>query len=128
MAPRRPLPMGSASTHCAAGLSYQSARSLDGSVAGVFENPKRFVRASVPRVVDDVLRNLRRVYLPMKPTFPAELTELMKLAQSLDCGGAGFYVDDPASRLLQRRCRKVGRHVASELPSLRHRKTESHRK
>jgi hypothetical protein len=31
----------------------------------------------------------------MKPTFPVELTELLKRAQSLDCGGAGFYVDDP---------------------------------
>jgi hypothetical protein len=82
--------MGSASTHWPAVLSYQSVSSLDCSV-GVFENPKRFVRASVPRVVDDVLRNLRRVYLPIKPTFPVELNELLKRAQSLDCGGAGFY-------------------------------------
>ncbi len=37
--------------------------------------PKRFVRASVPRVVDDLLINPRRVYLPMKSTFPGELTE-----------------------------------------------------
>jgi hypothetical protein len=80
--------MGRASTHRAAGLSYQSVRLLDGSVAEVFENPKRFVRASALRVADDVLRNLRRVCLPMKPTSPDELTELLKMAQSLNCGSA----------------------------------------
>jgi hypothetical protein len=62
------------------------------------------------------------VYLPIKPTFPVKLNELLKRAQSLDCGGAGFYIDDPSLSAPAAVMTEIG-HGASELPSLHHRKT-----
>src|ERR1700733_7336718 len=73
MAPKRPLPMGRASTHCPAGLSYQRTRSLGGLVfsPSLPANAKCFARETVPSVADAVERKRRRGYLPIETDGPS---------------------------------------------------------
>jgi hypothetical protein len=69
IAPRRPLPMGRASTHWDAGLVYHSFRS-PASFAGAWANPKRLASDRVAATVEAVTRKRRRVNLPMRYVLP----------------------------------------------------------
>src|SRR5579863_893353 len=73
IAPSRPLPMGSASTHSLAGLLYRSFRLSGFAVAGL-AHPSRFPRERYPATVEAVARKRRRVNL------------LIKLSSQFGCG------------------------------------------